>query len=135
MISADVIGRRARPGEDGPDDWLRVRIIVGADRLGLSPRAFLTLLLMTPLPPLDPATGEDTSISDEPPPRALGLDAAAPPDERQDMKKISYAVSRSSTRPRASMPPKGQSRSAAAKSSSVVSDDRVAEELAERDRW
>jgi hypothetical protein len=33
------------------------------------------------------------------------------------------------------MPPKGQSRSAAAKSSSVASDDRVAEELAERDRW
>jgi hypothetical protein len=34
------------------------------------------------------------------------------------------------------MPPKGESRSAAAKSSSVVSDDRVAVELdAERDRW
>jgi hypothetical protein len=91
IISADVIGRRARPGEAGPDVWLRVRIIVGADRLGLRPRAFFTLLLMTPLPPLAPATGEDTSISHEPPPppRAPGLDAGAPPDERQDMKKIS----------------------------------------------
>lgn len=132
MISADVIGRRTRPGDAGPDVWLSVRVIIGDSRLGLSPRAFLTRLPMTP-PPVPhlapaPATGDDTSPSAAPP-----LLGAAGPDERQDMKKISYAVSRSSTGPSASTRPNGQSRPAAAKSSSVMSD-RVAVELAEAER-
>lgn len=143
MISADVIGRRTRPGDAGPDVWLSVRAIIGCvpddSRLGLSPSAFLTRLPMTlppPVPPFlapAPATGDDTSPSAALPP----LMDAAGPDERQDMKKISYAVSRSSTGPSASTRPKGQSRPTAAKSSSVMSD-RVAVELAaeaERERW
>jgi len=139
MISADVIGRRTRPGDAGPDVWLSVRAIIGCapddSRLALSPSAFLTRLPMTPPPvPLlapAPATGDDTSPS-----AALPLMDTAGPDERQDMKKISYAVSRSSTGPSASTRPKGQSRPTAAKSSSVMSD-RVAVELAEaeRERW
>ena len=144
MISAEVIGRRTRPGDAGPDVWLSVRAkpIIGCapdeSRLGLSPSAFLTRLPMT-LPPVPflapapaPATGDDTSPSATPP----LLAGAAGPDERQDMKKISYAVSRSSTGPSASTRPKGQSRPTAAKSSSVMSD-RVAVELAEaeRERW
>ena len=78
--------------------------------------------------------GDDTSTSAAAPPPLPLLGAA--PEERHDMKKISYAVSRSSTGPSASTLPKGLSRSAAAKSSSVMSD-RVAVELAEaeRERW
>jgi hypothetical protein len=143
MISAEVIGRRARPGETGPDVWLNVRTIMGCVpddiRLALSPNAFLILLPMTlpPAPPLgtEPATGDGTSPSATPP-RAPEPPGAGPPYERQDMKKISYAVSRSSTGPRASTRPKGQSRSAAAKSRSPMSD-RVVEEPpeAERERW
>ena len=94
MISADVIGRRTRPGDAGPDVWLSVRAIIGCasddGRRGLSPSAFLTRLPMTPPPvPLlepAPATGDDTSPS-----AATPLLNTAGPDERQDMKKISYA--------------------------------------------
>jgi hypothetical protein len=133
MISAEVIGRRARPGETGPDVWLSVRPIIGCVpddiRLALSPNAFLILLPTMTLDP-EPATGDDTSPSAMPP------RAPAPPDERQDMKKISYAVSRSSTGPSASTRPNGQSRSAAAKSRPPVSDRDAEEPLeAERDRW
>jgi hypothetical protein len=110
MISAEVIGRRARPGETGPDVWLNVRPIMGCVpddiRLALSPNAFLIMLPMTlpPGPPLgtELAIGDDTSPPSATPPRA-----PEPPYERQDMKKISYAVSRSSTGPRASTRPKG----------------------------
>ena len=72
MISSDVIGRRTRPGDAGPDVWLSVRAIIGCapddSRLGLSPSAFLTRLPMTlppvPLLALAPAaTGDDTSPS------------------------------------------------------------------------
>jgi hypothetical protein len=142
MISADVIGRRERPGDPGADVWLSVRAIMGCapddSRLGLRPSAFLSRPPMTPppaAPPLAPAPamGDDTSPSAAPPPLPL---LGAAPEERHDMKKISYAASRSSTGPSASTLPKGQSRSAAAKSSSVMSD-RVAVELAEaeRERW
>lgn len=80
MISADVIGRRPRPGDAGPDVWLSVRTIIGCatiaaddddSRLALSPSAFLTRL---PPPPLGPATGDDTSAAPAvfPPEEAAG---------------------------------------------------------------
>lgn len=134
MISADVIGRRARPGEAGPEVWLSVRTIVGVDRLIFRPRAFLIRLHMRPPPPLAPATGDDTGDDTSPSNVPRVHDAVVLPDERQDMKKISYAVSRSSTGPSATTLPKGQSRSAAAKSSSAVSVERVAEEFMETER-
>lgn len=119
MILLGELGKVLLPGELGKEERLPAATDVnpivfilrigGGARRDFNPRVFFTLLVTTiiPVPPLGPTTaggvGEDetSTISSlismvTPPPLLPPLLPKAGDDDRLHMKKISYAVSRSS---------------------------------------